>query len=83
MILADTLQTLTTFSAAALTRAIQDAGYPEDEFLAATFLGITTGGQFCYQVQYNGGDQGLLTGKVFLTYHAAGPLHGSFVKADY
>lgn len=52
MITADTLATLTTFTAPALTRAIQAAGYPRDEFTTAEFVGMTNGGDFCYRVTY-------------------------------
>jgi hypothetical protein len=69
MITAETLATLTNFSAAALTRAIQDSGHPEHEFLTARFLGITNGHQFCYQVHYE--DEGLQATKVFLNYDPA------------
>ncbi len=71
MITAEKLATLTQFSAAALTRAINDAGYKEDRFLSARFLGITNGGQFCYQTQYKDIDGELALGKVFLTYDPA------------
>jgi hypothetical protein len=78
MITADTLKTLTSFTAPALTRAIQDAGYKKDSFSRAEFVGITNGGQFCYDVDYD--DFGELTrGKVFLTYD---PTVGR-VSADY
>ena len=78
MITADTLKTLTTFTAGALTRAIRDAGYKKDQFLRAVFIGITNGGQYCYSVEYEGLD-GIEQGKVFLTYD---PIAGA-VKADY
>lgn len=78
MITAETLKTLTTFTAGALTRAIRDAGYKKDQFLRAEFIGITNAGQYCYSVDYD--DYGELTrGKVFLTYD---PVAGA-VKADY
>lgn len=80
MITAEQLTTLTTFTAPALTRAIRDAGYKEDEFTTAEFVGMTNGGQFCYSVTYwdniEGSEQ---LSKVFLTYvHAEGR-----VIADY
>ena len=78
MITADTLKTLTTFTAPALTRAIQQAGYITDRFNSARFLGITNGGQFCYSVTYTDqieGDE--CTTKVFLTYD------NGTVTADY
>lgn len=78
MITADMLQTLTTFTAPALTRAINLAGYKEDKFTGAKFLGITNGGQFCYSVTYvEHGDQ--VKGKVFLNYN---PADGTVI-ADY
>ena len=78
MITADTLQTLTSFTAPALTRAAMDAGYKGPAFSSCRFLGITNGGQFCYTVVFHvqGGTDST---KVFLTYnHAAGK-----VIADY
>lgn len=67
MITADTLKTLTTFTARALTRAAVDAGYKGPAFSSCKFLGITNGGQFCYQgvFQVEGGTDST---KVFLTY---------------
>lgn len=69
MITADTLATLTAFTAPALTRAIRDAGYKEDTFTSAEFVGMTNGGQFCYRVTYwdniEGSEQ---LSKVFLNY---------------
>lgn len=67
MILADTLKTLTSFTAPALTRAIRIAGYKKDSFQTAKFVGMTNGGQFCYSVTYvEDGEE--YTTKVFLTY---------------
>jgi hypothetical protein len=78
MITADTLKTLTTFTAAALTRAVQDAGYKGPEFTSCKFLGMTNGGEFCYMVvfQVEGGTDST---KVFLSYD---PTEGR-VSADY
>jgi len=78
MITADALKTLTSFTAPALTRAAMDAGYEGPEFTSCKFLGITNGGQFCYNVVYHvkGGTDST---KIFLTYnHAKGT-----VIADY
>ncbi len=78
MITPDTLKTLTSFTAPALTRAAMDAGYKGPAFSSCRFLGITNGGQFCYTVVFHvqGGTDST---KVFLTYnHAAGK-----VIADY
>jgi hypothetical protein len=78
MITAETLTTLTTFTAPALTRAAKDAGYKGPAFTGAKFLGITNGGQFCYTVVYptKGGSDST---KVFLSYD---PVAGR-VTADY
>jgi len=68
VILADTLKTLTTFTAPALTRAIQQAGYKTDKFNSAKFLGMTNGGQFCYLCTYK--DDGFDdTCKIFVSYN--------------
>lgn len=78
MILADTLATLTTFTAPALTRAINLAGYKGDMFTKACFLGMTNAGQFCYSCTYVEDGREDVT-KVFLTYD---PTTGK-VSADY
>jgi hypothetical protein len=78
MITAETLKTLTSFTAPALTRAIQDAGYKGDSFTSSKFLGITNGGQFCYFVVFHV-EGGTDSTKVFLTYD---PTKGS-VSAEY
>lgn len=64
MITADTLKTLTTFTADALTRAV---GRKQFTFTGAKFLGMTNGGQFCYLCTYpvKGGTDST---KVFLSY---------------
>ena len=69
MITAETLTTLTSFTAAALSRALAVAGHTAPEFTAARFLGITNGGQFCYSVTFpEENARGESQGKVFLTY---------------
>ena len=78
MITAEKLETLTTFTPEALTRAINLSGYKGDMFTSCKFLGITNGGQFCYYVVFHV-EGGTDSAKVFLTYnHAEGT-----VKADY
>ena len=75
MITPDTLKTLISFSAPALTRAAKDAGYTGPAFSSCKFLGITNGGQFCYMAVFlcKGGTDST---KVFLTHT------GSRVIAD-
>jgi hypothetical protein len=67
MILAETLESLTSYSPQFLTRAVLNAGIPAPLYIKCRFLGITNGGQFCYSVT----DQGGSRGKVFLTYDHA------------
>ena len=81
MITAETLKTLTSFTTHGLAMALHHSGYTGAAFKTAKFLGITNGGQFCYQVTYfddagTGKDE---VGKVFLTYD---PTEGK-VTADY
>jgi hypothetical protein len=75
MITPDTLKTLISFTAPALTRAARDAGYNGPAFSSCKFLGITNGGQFCYMAVFlcQGGTDST---KVFLTHT------GSRVIAD-
>ena len=78
MITADTLKTLTTFTAPALTRAIQLAGYKKDKFETAKFVGMTNGRQFCYFVTYIE-DKNVCNTKVYVSYD---PTAGK-VSVDY
>jgi len=51
-----------------LEAAVQK-NHPEDRFIQSKFLGITNGGQFCYQIGYQDPDlngQGLTYCKVFV-----------------
>ena len=70
MITAEKLTLLTNMPAAMLTMAAQDAGYKGPEFTSCRFLGITNGGQFCYNVVFHvkGGTDST---KMFLTYNPA------------
>lgn len=80
MITADTLRTMTSFTAEALTRSINLAGYKNDEFKEARFLGITNAGQYCYEVLYfDTVINGDAFTKVFLTHDQ---FEGT-VEADY
>jgi len=67
MLTADTLKTLMEFGPQGLTVLIRRAGYKEDSFVKSKFLGMTNGGQFCYQCTYKGDFED--TCKVFLTYN--------------
>lgn len=71
MITAEKLQTLTTFTAEALQRAVGKAAN-DVTFTGARFLGITNGGQFCYSVVYRCESfEGTDSTKVYLTYDPA------------
>jgi len=54
LLTADTLKTLMEFGPQGLTVLIRRAGYKEDSFVKSKFLGMTNGGQFCYQCTYKG-----------------------------
>ena len=78
MITADKLKTLTTMTPTALTRIVQASGYKQDTVNECKFLGITNGGEFCYQVDYD--DFGTLTKtKLFVKYDQT----ADKVTADY
>ena len=64
MITAEQLTTLTTFTPAALTRALDNENY---QFTGSKFLGITNGGEFCYKCTFpvKGGTDST---KVFLKF---------------
>ena len=64
MITAEQLATLTTFTAAALTKALDNEDY---QFTGTKFLGITNGGEFCYKCTFpvKGGTDST---KVFLKF---------------
>jgi hypothetical protein len=67
MITADKLALLTNMPAAMLSMGIQQAGYKEDKFTSAKFLGLTNGNQFCYTVVFHveGGTDSCM---VFVSY---------------
>jgi hypothetical protein len=67
MITADTIKVLASYSPQYLTKAAQLAGWKGANFTACKFLGITNGGQFCYQAVFpvKGGTDST---KVFLSY---------------
>lgn len=69
MITADTLRRMTGLCAEGLTTLIGQAGYKDYKFKDAKFLGITNGGQYCYQVLYFDTDRGEdCYTKVFVTH---------------
>ena len=76
MITAEKLKILSEMTARDLTSLIRKAGYKEDRFLTATFLGMTNGGQFCYKCLYPGEFED--TCKVFVYQSSDG-----IVRAEY
>ena len=80
MILADTLNTLTTFGPKGLAVVLDKSGYSMCSFKTAKFLGITIDGDFCYSVTYydeNG--LGEAEGKVYVKYdHATHAITADF-----
>jgi hypothetical protein len=78
MITAEKLRLLTTMGPTALTQVVQASGYKKDKVNECRFLGITNGGQFCYEVDYD--DFGTLTKtKLFVKYDQTSGL----MTADY
>ena len=71
MITADTLKTLTTFTAPALTREAQRCGYKGPDFVSCSFVGITNAGHFCYLAVFPSKFGSTVFGstKVFLDYN--------------
>ena len=69
MITAKTIRQLSGYNAMSLTGVLRDSGYTDGCPLSAEFVGITTGGQFCYRIEYR--DEGAVAqGKVFVSYDA-------------
>ena len=73
MILADTLKLLSTQTPTGLTQILKASGYTGCFFKSAKFLGLTNGGEFCYQVTFHD-EEGMdedAVGKVFVKYNTA------------
>lgn len=72
MITADKLKDLTNFDRWDLAQLLAQSGYTGSSFQSAKFLGITTGGEFCYRVTYfdEAGTGENEVGKVFVRYIA-------------
>lgn len=71
MLTAEKLTRLTTMGPATLATVLDKSGYKMASFKSAKFLGITNGGQFCYQVTYHDeAGTGEEVGKVFVTYNS-------------
>ena len=70
MLTADTLKTLVNLGPSGLAHLLATCGYTGTSFQTAKFLGITNGGQLCYQVSFfddsGTGDTG--TEKVYISY---------------
>ncbi len=69
MITADTLKTLTTFTAPDLTREARRCGYKGPDFVSCSFVGNSNGGEFCYTVVFDVDTLGCDRSKVFLDYN--------------
>lgn len=80
MLTADKVKLLTTMGPTQLKMTLASSGYTGASFKSATFLGITNGGQFCYQVTfYDDAGTGEEQGKVFVKYDHV----NDSVTADY
>jgi len=69
MITADKIRQLAYLDTVSLETALQK-NYSKDKVKSSKFLGITNGGQFCYQIQY------------FDEYHGVDTLGKVFVELD-
>lgn len=81
MITAETLQGLMSFTTKDLAKILDTSGYSMCSFETAKFLGMTNGGQFCYQVTYfdEAGTGENEVGKVFVSIdQATGVLTADF-----
>ena len=76
MIMADTLRKCAWLSATRIEELIRK-NYPKDLIVQANFLGITNGGQFCYDIAYPG-EEGLEHGKVFVYENNNGQLEAEY-----
>lgn len=66
MITAERIQQQAYLSTTDLERLIQK-NYPQDRFISSRFLGITNGGEFCYEATYWDDIEGtVLPTKVFV-----------------
>ncbi len=70
MLTAEKVYMLTNMPPVMLTEGIQKSGHKKDKFETSKFLGITNGGQFCYNVSYIEGNEFRDT-KVFVSYDRA------------
>lgn len=80
MITVDTLRKCSWLDSITLEGLIRKS-YPEDHVLTSEFVGITNGGQFCYQVGYQDPDlneQGLTYCKVFVGIDSAGQVTAEY-----
>lgn len=70
MLTADKVKTLTSLGPHGLAVFLKSSGYTGASFKTAKFIGITNGGQFCYQVTFHddAGTGETETGKVFVSY---------------
>jgi hypothetical protein len=80
MITAEKVNKLAHLNTDQLETALTTAGYSMFErLMQSKFVGITTGGDFCYQFTYKDNDSGLLSiGKLFVNIDEAG-----LIVADY
>lgn len=71
MIMADTVQYLVTLTPKLLAKILDASGYSMCSFKTAKFVGLTTGGEFCYKVTYfdEAGTGEDAVGKVFVKYN--------------
>ena len=67
MITADELQSYVSLTRHSLVKVLDDSGYSGISFKSVKFLGLTTGGEFCYSVTFfDESNESEVTDKVFV-----------------
>lgn len=79
MITADAITKCAYLSTTSL-EGILRKNYPKDKVLQSNFIGITNGGQFCYNISYpdDNSKSGLSRSKVFVTLDTTGQLNAEY-----
>jgi len=79
MITCDTITKCAYLSTTRLEEILRK-NYPKDKVLQSYFIGITNGGQFCYDISYpdDNSKTGLSRGKVFVSLDITGNLTAEY-----
>lgn len=79
MVTAERLREMISLDTDALKRVLKQSGYSGNDIQSSQFVGVSTGAEFCYSIEYLDTHTGeTARGKVWVTRDGAGAL-----KADY